>query len=76
MTKATTDGPTKLYVTKKCPECYEYVPLEAKVCPSCKLRLGEVDHHGMARRLTNWGAYIICGLLWLAFIIYIKWAFF
>lgn len=64
------------YVSKKCPECYEYVPLEAKVCPSCKARLGKVGEHGMAERLTNWKAYIICIALWLILAIYVKWAFF
>ncbi len=65
-----------MYVTKKCPECYEYVPLAAKACPSCKTRLGKVNEHGMAERLTNWRAYIVCAILWIILIIYLKWAFF
>jgi hypothetical protein len=64
------------YVSKKCPECYAYVPLEAKVCPSCKLRLGPVGEHGMAERLTNWWGYIVCIALWLFLALYVKWAFF
>lgn len=64
------------YSSKKCPECYEYVSLEATVCPSCKTRLGKVQEHGMAERLTNWKAYIICIILWLALAVYLKWAFF
>lgn len=64
------------YSSKKCPECYEYVPLEANICPSCKTRLGKVQEHGMAERLTNWKGYILCGILWLILAIYLKWAFF
>jgi hypothetical protein len=66
----------KKYVSKKCPECYEYVPLEAKICPSCKVRLGAVNEHGQAERLTNWKGYIICIALWLFLAFYVKWAFF
>ena len=66
----------KRHITKKCPECYEYVPLDAKRCPSCKVRLGAVNKHGMAERLTNWKAYIICIALWLFLAFYVRWAFF
>lgn len=64
------------YASKKCPECYTYIPLNAEVCPSCKTRIGKIGKHGMAERVTNWKAYIICILAWLVFFIYIKWAFF
>jgi len=62
--------------TKKCPECYEYVPLTAAVCPQCKTRLGKAGRHGMADRPINWKAYIICFILWVILAFYIKWAFF
>lgn len=64
------------YASKKCHECYEHVPLDAKICPSCKARLGKVSEHGMAEKLTDWKGYIICVVLWLIFVIYLKWAFF
>jgi hypothetical protein len=64
------------YSTKKCPECYEYVPLAAAVCPHCKIRLGQVGRHGLAERPTNWKGYIIALFLWGVFAFYIKWAFF
>ena len=76
MTKQVAAIEDKKYISKKCPECYEYVPLEAKVCPACKTRLGKVSEHGMAERLTNWKAYILCIVLWLILAIYVKWAFF
>lgn len=64
------------YVSKKCPECYEYMPLESKACPFCKVRVGKIGDHGMAERLTNWRAYIICIALWIFLGVYVKWAFF
>lgn len=76
MAKSSTQAPPASYASKKCPECYSYVPLGAQVCPSCKIRLGDVGRHGMARRLTNWKAYIFCIIAWLVFALYIKWAFF
>lgn len=66
----------KKYVSKKCPECYDYMPLEAKACPSCKVRVGKVGPHGMAERLTDWRAYTICIALWVFLAAYVKWAFF
>ena len=64
------------FVSKKCPECYEYMPLEAGKCPSCKARVGRIGASGMAERLTNWPAYAVCLFLWLFFAGYVKWAFF
>jgi ribosomal protein L40E len=66
----------RIFVSKKCPDCYEYMPLEAVKCPSCKLRVGKIGTNGMAERLTNWRAYIVCIFLWLVLAFYIKWAFF
>lgn len=64
------------YPTKKCPECYSYIPLNTRVCPACKTRLGDLGKHGMAERLINWKSYIICIVLWVIFAAYVKWAFF
>jgi hypothetical protein len=76
MAKPSPQAPPPGYASKKCPECYTYVPLKAQVCHSCKTRLGEVGPNGMARRLTNWKAYVICIVAWLVFAVYVKWAFF
>ena len=62
--------------SKKCPECYAYIPNDARICPSCKTRVGKRGGHGMAERSTNWKAYIICIVAWLIFALYVKWAFF
>ncbi len=76
MTRRRTDDTEKRHSAKKCPECYVYVPLEAKRCPSCKVRLGPVNAHGMAQRLTDWRSYIVCAVLWLILAGYVRWAFF
>jgi hypothetical protein len=63
------------YSTKRCPECYAYMPLHASRCPSCHIRVGEVELHGMAKRTTNWGSYVVALLAILAFAVYFWWAF-
>ena len=64
------------HVTKKCPSCYTYVPLDAKICPSCKAKVGMVDRHGMASKRVEWGKYLICILSWITFGVYVWFAFF
>lgn len=64
------------HVTKKCPECYTYIPLDATTCPSCKAKVGIVDKHGMATKGTDWVSYLICILAWLTLAVYIWFAFF
>ena len=73
-TSSTDDGPG--HVTKKCHECYAYVPLDADVCPYCKARLGKVARHGMAERMTDWKAYIAFAIALLIFLIFCRYAFF
>ena len=63
-------------VSKKCPQCYTHIPLDAEICPSCKNKVGLVDDHGMATRRIDWMSYIICFLAWLALGLYIWFAFF
>jgi hypothetical protein len=62
--------------SKKCPECYEYMPMHAKICPACKTRVREMDDSGMARRATDWKAYGLAFFAILIFAFYIWWAFF
>jgi RNA polymerase subunit RPABC4/transcription elongation factor Spt4 len=64
------------YVSKKCHACYTYVPLEADVCPSCKVRLGKVGRHGMALKVTDWKSYIAFLVAFAAFVIFCIYAFF
>ncbi|MCG6911209.1 MAG: hypothetical protein LJE94_13945 [Deltaproteobacteria bacterium] len=62
-------------VSKKCPHCYTHIPLKAKICPSCKNKVGLIDKHGMATRRIDWMSYIICFLAWLTLGVYIWMAF-
>ena len=67
------DGPINL--TKRCPECFNYVSLETKKCPKCKTRLGKVEKFGMAKRTVDWTAYVIALVAIVGFGLYIWWAF-
>jgi len=53
----------------------EYMPLNAGVCPSCKLPVGKINKNGMAARKTDWKAYSTAIAAWLFFCLYIWWAF-
>ena len=68
------EGP--VYTSKKCHSCYTYVPLDAQICPSCKVRLGKVDYHGMAAKVTDWKAYLAFFVAFLAFLVFCRYAFF
>jgi hypothetical protein len=73
---SSTDKESPGFVSKKCHECYEYVPLDAEICPSCKVRLGKVGRHGMARKVTDWKAYLAFLVAFAAFLIFCLYAFF
>ena len=62
--------------TKKCPYCYTHLPLDVKICFSCKKKVGKVEKHGMAKKPVDWISYIVCLIAWLGFFLYMWWAFF
>jgi hypothetical protein len=64
------------YSSKKCHACYTYVPLDAEICPSCKVRLGKVGPHGMAQKVTDWKSYFAFLVALAAFVIFCIYAFF
>ena len=64
-----------LYATKRCPFCYEYMPLRATRCPACKKGVGGVEKHGMAKKAIDWKAYGVAFAAVMAFAAYIWWAF-
>jgi hypothetical protein len=68
--------PEESFVSKKCPKCYTYIPLDAMICPSCKGKVGRVDRHGMASKRFDWASYLICFIAWLTFAVYVWFAFF
>jgi hypothetical protein len=61
--------------SKKCPECMEYMPINAHVCPTCKTPVGDINRHGMASRKTDWKGYATAAAAWIVFFLYIWWAF-
>jgi len=62
-------------VSKKCPECFTYLPLNAKICTSCKVKVGKAGKDGIAEKATDWLAYLLCLAAWFLFGYYIWWAF-
>jgi hypothetical protein len=67
--------PELRFPSKKCPECYEYMPLKVEKCPFCGTRVGRIDKYGHASRLFDWKGYGTAAVAILAFILYLVWAF-
>ncbi len=63
-------------LSKRCPECFVNLPIDAKICFSCHTRVGKPDKFGKAKKKPNWVSYILCILSWAVFILYLQWAFF
>ena len=61
--------------TKKCPECFVYLPSNATVCDSCKAKVGPADERGIAKKPTDWKSYLVAILGVLAFGIFLGWIF-
>ena len=63
------------HMTKKCPHCFIYLPLDAQRCNSCGSPVGPVNRLGLAEKVTNWRSYLaalaailaFCGFLWWGF---------
>ena len=64
------------YLTKKCPHCYEYLSLNAKVCTACHTKVGVVDKLGFAEKTVDWLGYLIAAVSIVGFSIFMWWAFF
>ena len=69
-------GKDHQHLTKKCPECYAYLPLHARVCTACNAKVGEVDKLGFADRPFDWLGYLLAVVSVVGFIVFIWWAFF
>jgi hypothetical protein len=63
-------------LTKKCPFCMGYVPLNATACQHCGKKVGRVDEQGIARVPVDWPAYLKCLAAFAALGLFIWWAFF
>jgi RNA polymerase subunit RPABC4/transcription elongation factor Spt4 len=71
-----TEKDDEIRSSKKCPECMTYIPVDAKICPMCKKRVGKVKESGMAKKAVDWKSYIMLVISWGAFFFYMWWAFF
>jgi hypothetical protein len=62
--------------TKRCPECFIALQIDAKTCYSCNAKIGKGTVDGRARKPIDWLSYIVSLTLFFIFFIYIWWAFF
>lgn len=66
------DGPekksSKSSLTKKCPACYTYLPLDADRCHACNVRVGAIDKLGFAAKVVNHRSYLIAAFFAVVFI--------
>jgi hypothetical protein len=69
-------GQTNIHMTKKCPDCFTYLPLDAAVCHSCGKAVGRVNRQGLAERPANVKGYLAAALAALAFAAFVWWGFF
>ena len=69
---ASSDKESPKFTTKKCWECFSYIPLDAKVCPECKKKVGKVLDTGMAEKPIDWMSYFYLIISWtgLAYFLY------
>lgn len=66
----------KDYTTKKCPFCYVHLSLDARLCPTCKSKVGDVDKLGFAEKPIDWWGYLIAAASMAAFALFTWWSFF
>ena len=64
------------HLIKKCPNCFEYLSLNAKVCPACQTKIGEVNKLGFAQKPFDWLGYLLAAVAVVGFVVYMWWAFF
>jgi hypothetical protein len=74
--KGAQDASSTRHVTKKCPDCFTYLPLGAKRCYSCGKRVGAVNRLGLAERPPNVSGYLMAVFAILAFAVFVWWGFF
>jgi hypothetical protein len=74
--KTAKDQPRSVHMTKKCPECFTYLPLDAKVCQSCGKSVGPVTRVGLAEKPPSFKGYAVAAIAILAFVGFVWWGFF
>lgn len=75
MTTSTPKSSRPAAVSKRCPWCLAYLPLEATVCHACKKKVGQVNRRGMAKKPVDIKAYLMAAAAVAGFGYYIWWAF-
>jgi hypothetical protein len=69
-------GKDREHLTKKCPECYAHLPLQARVCTVCQAKVGQVNKLGFAGKPVDWKGYLLAVVSIAGFAIFMWWAFF
>ena len=64
------------YTTKKCPDCYAHLPLNAKVCHYCQAKIGDVDELGFGEKPVDWKGYVAALIAITIFAVFVWWGFF
>ena len=62
--------------TKKCPECFTYLPGDAKVCHSCNIKVGEAGKEGVAKKPVDWMSYFVSIVAIVILGLFVWWSFF
>ena len=62
--RLTKEASAHVHMTKKCPECFAYLPLSVKVCTSCGKPVGPVGKTGLRTSWLappSWRSSFLCG---------------
>jgi len=70
------DPSPTVHMTKKCPACFTYLPLDSKVCHSCGQRVGPVTRLGLAEKPLDLKGYVLAAIAIVAFVLFVWWGFF
>jgi hypothetical protein len=55
---------------KVCPYCSTHLLINATACSYCKKKVGPINKQGIAEKPTDWKAYTICIVSWVAMFSY------
>ncbi|MBF0103038.1 MAG: hypothetical protein HQK77_19240 [Desulfobacterales bacterium] len=59
--------------SKRCPYCFVYLSLDAKVCYSCNHKVRNPNKYGIAKKPFDWYGFIAAIVTWAAFGYYLWW---
>jgi hypothetical protein len=68
--------PPSSHMTKKCPECFAYLRLDAKVCHACGKGVGAVTPVGLAEKTVDVKGYVVALVAAVVFGVFMWWGFF